>query len=614
MSVCLVTMPWQSLESPSLPIGLLRAAVTRAGLETPATYHANLRWAEFLMARTGEEIGPREYTAVAEEGLFDGLGDWVFTGVLHDNPTFGVQTLREYARQREQDTDTVERMREHAEDFVDLVTDEVLALRPTVVGFSTTFMQNVPSLAVARRIKAREPGIRIVFGGGNCDGPMGVALHRNYPYLDFVVRGEGEVAFPKLLAVLAENPSPSALATVPGLCWRDEDGTARQNPQPPPLPMTQVPRPDFDDWFAQLEASPVNAHIEPKLVMETARGCWWGEKHHCTFCGLNGTLMTFRAKSPETVLAELEELTGRHRTLDVIMVDNIIDNSFPTTVLPRIAELGWDLRLHYEVKSNLKPAEIESFRAARVSHVQPGIESLVSPVLKIMDKGVSGVRNVRTLRDCESAGLTVTWNWLYGFPEERVEDYQPVLRQLPALMHLQPPAGAARILLERFSPYFENPALGFPQRWTAQAYRHVYDLPEADLRDMVYLFETNPAGISEEQALQLRALLDAWNAGYPDSTLVRVDEPDAIVVEDRRVGWPATDHRIADPLHRAAYLALEPGRSLPALRRELAGAGFAVPDAELLAVLAGFVERGLAFVENGQWIALATSTIPIKVG
>ncbi|MFE0591389.1 RiPP maturation radical SAM C-methyltransferase [Micromonospora echinospora] len=614
MSVCLVAMPWQSLESPSLPLGLLRAAATRAGLPAPETYHANLRWAEFLMARTDGDLGPQEYTAVAEEGLFDGLGDWVFTGALHDDPDFGVETLQVYAAERGLDIAPVSRMRAHAADFVELVTEEVLARHPRVVGFSTTFMQNVPSLAVARRIKARRPDVTIVFGGGNCDGPMGVALHRNYPFVDLVLRGEGEKSFPALLRVLADGATPESLRTVPGLCWRDDAGAAHQNPQASPLPMAQVPVPDFGDWFTRMEVSPVNAHIEPKLVLETARGCWWGEKHHCTFCGLNGTLMTFRAKSPEAVIQEIGELTSRHRTLDLIMVDNIIANSFFTTVLPRLAELDWDLRLHYEVKSNLKPAEIETFRTARVSHVQPGIESLVSPVLKIMDKGVAGTRNVRTLRDCESAGLTVTWNWLYGFPEERAEDYEPVLRQIPALMHLQPPAGASRILLERFSPYFENPALGFPNRRTAQAYRHVYALPEADLHDMVYLFDTDPAGISEAEAKHLRDLLDAWNTGYPDSTLLRVEEPDATVFEDRRVGWPATDHRVTDPLHRAVYRAAEPGRTLPALHREVTAAGFAVDQAQVREILAGFVTRGLVFVENGQWIGLATNAIPIKVG
>ncbi|WBB80752.1 RiPP maturation radical SAM C-methyltransferase [Micromonospora sp. WMMD882] len=614
MSVCLVAMPWQSLESPSLPLGLLRAAVTRAGLPTPRTYHANLRWAEFLLARTDEELGPREYTKVAEEGLFDGLGDWVFTGVLHADAEFAVDTLRDYARERDLDLTAVRRMRGHAADFVELVVDEVLATGPEVVGFSTTFMQNVPSLAVARRIRERAPDVRIVFGGGNCDGPMGAALHRNYPWVDLVVRGEGEVAFPALLAALATGGSPEALRAVPGLCWRDADGTLRQNPQPAPLPMTKVPTPDFDDWFARMEVSPVHPHVEPKLVLETARGCWWGEKHHCTFCGLNGTLMAFRAKDPDTVLTELGELTGRHRVLDVIVVDNIIDNGFFATVLPRIAELEWDLRLHYEVKSNLKPQEIAAFRAARVNHVQPGIESLVSPVLKIMDKGVAGARNVRTLRDCESAGLTVTWNWLYGFPGERLADYLPVLRQIPALMHLQPPSGTSRILLERFSPYFENPALGFPRRRTAQSYRHVYDLAEEELHDMVYLFDSPPAGISEDEAQPLRDLLDAWADGYPDSSLVRVDEPDAIVVQDRRAGWAAVDHRLDDPLSRAVYQATEPGRSLPAVRREVAAAGLTADETRLRGVLDDLLTRGLVFVENGQWLALATATVPIKVG
>mgnify|MGYP002623966348 CR=1 FL=1 len=508
-------------------------------------------------------------------------------------------------------------MRGYAEEFVDLVVTEVLARAPSLVGFSTTFMQNVPSLAVAKRIKARDPGVRIVFGGGNCDGPMGAALHRNYPFVDFVVRGEGEEVFPRLIDVLddrTDDVRDDQLATVPGLCWREASGHCRTNPQPAPLPAERIPVPDFDDWFTQLEQSPVAAHLEPKLVLETARGCWWGEKHHCTFCGLNGTLMKFRAKSPETVLTELDELTRRHRVLDVIVVDNIIANDFFRMLLPRIAALDWDLRLHYEVKSNLRPEEIAAFREARVTHVQPGIESLVSPVLRLMDKGVTGTRNVRTLRDCESAGLTVTWNWLYGFPGERVDDYLPVLRQLPALVHLQPPGGVARMLLERFSPYFDDPALGFAQRRTARPYRHVYDLSEAQLRDMVYLFDTEPAGLTDADAEPLHELIERWTAGYPDSTLVRIDEPDAIVVRDRRVGWPTVDHRIDDPVARAAYLALEHGRSLPALRRELAAAGFSVSESELRPILDDLATRGLVFHESGQWITLATTAVPIKVG
>ena len=619
LPVCLVAMPWQSLDTPSLPIGLLTTVAADAGLAAPEAYYANLRWAEFLMAETDGRIGPDEYQAVADEGIFDQLGDWVFTGVLHGDPDFGMAELRAYAGQRDLDISTAMRMREHAAAFVDLVAVEVLDLGPSLVGFTSTFMQNVPSLSVARRLKEIDPRLKIVFGGGNCDGPMGAAIQRNFPFVDFVVSGEGEEAFPALLRALTggapgEGAPASSLEAVPGLCWRAPDGTQRRNPPPSPLPASAIPVPDFTAWFDRVRQSPVSEHVEPKLTIETARGCWGGEKHHCTFCGLNGSLMEFRSKKPDAVLAELSELVRRHRILDVIAVDNIIDNTFLTTVLPRIAELDWDLRIHYEVKSNLRQADIATLRDAGVCHIQPGIESLVAPVLKIMDKGVSPVQNVRTLRDSESAGLTVSWNWLYGFPGERADDYAPVLRQLPRLAHLQPPSGAARIVLERFSPYFRDPALGFAERTASRAYRHVYELAEEELRDMVYLFDAPPQGLAEPGLSQLTALLAEWKAGYPDSALVRADEPGVIVIRDQRAGWAAAEHRIDDPAWCAAYAELEHGRSVPALLRRLEQDGFRVREADLTKWLAGLDSAGLVFSDRGQWLTLATTSVPVKVG
>lgn len=610
-STCLVAMPWQAIESPSLPLGLLRASCVRAGLPLPETYHGGLRWAEFMMDASAGALGPDDYTDIAENGLFHGLGDWVFAGVLHGDRSFGIEQLCGYAAQHGVDIDRANRMREYAEEFVDVAAREILAMVPDVVGFSTTFMQNVPSLAVAQRIKEIAPDVLVVFGGGNCDGVMGAALHRNYRFVDYVVSGEGEDALPALLTALYGG---TGLDGVPGLCWWDGDSQRHNEPSPHPLSPGKIPVPDFDDWFARIESSPVREYIEPKLILETARGCWWGQAHHCTFCGLNGSLMQFRSKSADAVVDELKYLVSRHQVLDVIAVDNIIDNTYFRTVLPRIAELNWDLRIHYEVKSNLKPAEIDSLRRARVTHVQPGIESLVTSVLKIMDKGVSGFRNVRTLRDCESAALTVTWNWLYGFPGESFADYAPIMRQIPALVHLQPPSGAARILLERFSPYFENPGLGFPDRTSAQLYRHVYGLSENDVHDMVYLFDTPDQGLTDEDAAPLHKLLDHWSDGYSDSDLQRWNVDDAIVLQDRRVGWLTEDLIIDKPDLVAAYNELESGRTAVSLYNRLVDAGRNPDIDSLRRWIAELFERGLLFEERGYFVTLATAAAPVKVG
>jgi ribosomal peptide maturation radical SAM protein 1 len=577
----------------------------------PSTYHGGVKWVEHLQAATSGDIGVAEYLQVAENGLFHGLGDWVFSGVLYDE-SFGVEELAGYASRRDGlgvDLDVVGAMRAEARSFIDQAVTDILAQKPDVVGFTTTFMQNASSLAAAKILKQRCPGLAVVFGGGNCDGEMGVALHRNFPFVDFVVRGEGEQALPCLLRALADD---HGFADVPNLCWRD-NRCQRVNPAGRLLSPEMIPTPDFDDWFDLLDRSPVAEDIEPKLVVETARGCWWGEAHHCKFCGLNGTAMQFRAKRPTSAVREIMTLVQRYQVLDVIVVDNIIDNQYFTSFLPALAELDWDLRIHYEVKSNLSVDDIAALQAGHVTHVQPGIESLISPVLQIMDKGVSGSRNVRVLRDLETAALTVSWNWLYGFPGESPALYRDVVEQLPNLVHLQPPASVARILLERFSPYFARFDLGFPDRSPAEAYRHVYRLPDTELQAMVYLFDTPAAGLSRGDAADLIDRVHWWLANYVDSSLTREDRGDAIVIHDRRAGREQVSHVIDAPLLVAAYRELEHGRSPNALRRRLLERGHDLRGTYLADWLGQLRRDGLVFVEADQVVALATSAVPIKV-
>ncbi|ALG09467.1 hypothetical protein AOZ06_23430 [Kibdelosporangium phytohabitans] len=598
-------MPWQSLSRPSLGVGVLSAACRRDGLPPPAEYHGGLRFAEFLLDQTGGTLTPFDYTAVAETGFPHALGDWVFAGVLNGND-FGADGMADYAARNGIATRTLSAMRELAGAFVDLAADEVLAAGPELVGFSTTFMQNVPSLAVAKRLKQREPDLVVLFGGGNCDGPMGAALHRQFGFVDMVLRGEADETFPRLLRALA---GAGDLAGVPGLCRRDRDGASVVNPVPARLvPPAGMNSPDFAGWFGEFDASPVSGYVEPELVVESARGCWWGEHHHCTFCGLNGTSMAFRAKPPDTFAAEVHDLVREHRVLDVMVVDNILDPSYLRTALPDLAGREWDLRMHYEVKANLTSAQIEVLRDAGVHSVQPGIESLVDDVLARMNKGVRAVRNVRTLRDCESAGLTVAWNWLYGFPGERQADYRAVLERLPALVHLQPPDGVTRIQLERFSPYFEDPSLGFPDRAPAEAYGHVYALPPETLRDLVYLFDTTPRGLTEQQADPLRAAVDAWTDRHAASTLVRKHIDGVTVLRDNRIGWPQEDHVLADAREQFAWTELEYGRSAQGLARRLADAGMGWDFDDLRCWLGELRERGLVFAEGGYFIALATTS------
>lgn len=107
------------------------------------------------------------------------------------------------------------------------------------MGFSSTFSQNVPSLVLAKTLKQRNPSLIVVFGGGNCDGPMGAALHRAFPWVDVVVRGEAERVLPELVRDLLAG---GGIRARPGLCYRDGDrSVAIPQSGEAGVPMDEIP-------------------------------------------------------------------------------------------------------------------------------------------------------------------------------------------------------------------------------------------------------------------------------------------------------------------------------------------------------------------------------------
>lgn len=533
----------------------------------------------------------------------------MFTPALYDVDGYRADEFSAFLAQRSIDPLVPIEMQKHARRFIRDLAADIAAAAPDVVGFTSTFMQNVPSLALARELKRIAPGIRTVLGGSNCDGPQGPALHRNFDQLDFVISGEGERALPALLNRIAAGTS---VADIPGLSWRDNGRTVANPPAKAALPFAAVPAPDYDNYFRALENSAVRHHIRPMTVLETSRGCWWGERHQCTFCGLNGSNINFRSKAPERIAHEVRNLVERHQVLDLIMVDNILDMKYLNTAMPQLAALDCDLRIHYEIKSNMTRDQLSSLRDAKVLFVQPGIESLSSHVLRLMDKGVSAAHNVRMLRDAEDLSLNVTWNILYGFPGETEEDYRTLLRKFTTLEHLQPPTGAWRIALERFSPHFEDPKQGFMFRRPAEIYDFIYRVPRDELYDLVYLFDTSAAGISGPIEDDLKHAVDAWAEAYKRSSLSYwVDDRDRVVVEDRRASWPE-DVIELDDVRSNMYVGMFQGAGREGVRRRLAGSGHAVTETELDELLGYFVDRGLVFEDEERYVSVALEIDPYR--
>jgi ribosomal peptide maturation radical SAM protein 1 len=619
--VVLVAMPWMSLAYPSIQLGLLKPVLMQAGLRV-RTHTSSLAWAESLVTATASDPDPitlLDYQEIAGLSYGEGLGDWIFAAPFTAAPgggegSDGLDALdAEYCDRLLQHgvsprlLEKARRAKALVPAFIERTADIVLAGGAKAVGFSLVFSQTAPSLRLAKRLKERNPAIRIVCGGASCQGPMGEALVRLCPWIDVVVRGEGEHVAPMVFAALIdEAPVP----LVAGVCVRDGTSTAI-GPRLQPVALDEVPTPDYEDFFVELEASTLAPHVLPDVVLpfETARGCWWGQKSHCTFCGLNQDTMAFRSKSAASVVADLDRLSRRYRRLDLVSTDNILDFRYFSTLLPALADAGHDFRLFFEVKANMRRDHIRRLRDAGVRVVQPGIETLSTPILKLMRKGVTAIQNVAMLKWCAAYGIKVNWNILVGTPDEPPQDYPRMARLAEGLFHLDPPSISA-LTLDRFSPFHQDPdRYGLVLKGPRFYYRYVFGGDDAELTDLAYHFDYEYADGRDplEYAKPLLAVVDRWRSGSPSSrsALSYRLGPDWLVITDRRINLGPRDIVLGE-LESRLYLACEEIQSIAGACRT---AGVDPDDdgtvAAVGALFARLVDQHLMFEDEGRYISLA---------
>ena len=301
--------------------------------------------------------------------------------------------------------------------------------------------------------------------------------------------------------------------------------------------MDDLPVPDDSDYFEQFARSRFAGKWTPGLFLETARGCSWGEKSHCTFCGLNGTTMAFRSKSPSRALDELRALVGRHPRSDLQVVDNILDARYFESLLPELAKSPPPSPVFWETKSSLKKEQVRLLADAGVTRIQPGIESLSDAVLKLMRKGVTAFQNIQLLKWGRELGVTPYWNLLWGFPDERPEEYAQMVRLVPLLSHLVPPSGVSGLRLDRFSPGFDDAErLGFLDVAPLPSYAAVYPFGPEAAKNLAYSFSFRARGGGDEGAYVAPLLREIarWKRAEKASALFSVAAGDALLVWDLR--------------------------------------------------------------------------------
>ncbi|HVT43777.1 MAG TPA: RiPP maturation radical SAM C-methyltransferase [Thermoanaerobaculia bacterium] len=609
--MALVSMPFGALFSPSLGLSLLKAALTRERIDA-RTHYFTIAFAEI--------VGSRFYGGIAggkRPPLRHLAGEWIFSRALFgDEGDTDAWIESMVGRKRLKTSDPRRRIspalinqllraRERVDPFLDACTEELLSGKPRMVGLTSVFQQHVASLALARRIKAVSPETFIVFGGANCEGVMGAETIRQFPFVDAAVSGEGDLIFPSLVRHVLEGEAVDGLtgvrtraSIVGGLAEN------RFENAPSVRAMDELPYPDCDDYIERFRRSRFDRDWHARIFFETSRGCWWGEKMHCTFCGLNGATMKFRSKSPQRALDEIVFLAERYEGSAFEATDNILDLSYFDTLLPALAARGIDLGLFWETKANLRKEQVRMLRDSGVTTIQPGIESLSDTVLRMMRKGVTALHNIQLLKWCKQFGVEPSWNILWGFPGEPPEEYTAMARIVPLLAHLQPPGFFSTIRLDRFSPnFFDAERLGFSSVEPLEAYEHVYPLPKEAVRNLAYHFRfrySRPQTV-ESYAAPLARALRAWRRTSAASDLFLVDTGGHLLVADLRP-MRKTPLHVLSPEEREIYLACDAVTDLRTIATATSRS-----SAEVERILTPLIANGIVLRDGARHLALAVA-------
>jgi len=305
-----------------------------------------------------------------------------------------------------------------------------------MVGFTSLFSQTVANIAMARKLKEYNPRIITVMSGPNCDGSMGLELIKNVKQLDYIFSGPATKTFPQFVQHCLDQEFEK--------CNHIKGVFARVNFQPQTQPGLDVSsKPDeykeinlvgeeldidikiplnYDSYLDLIEKNYQDNEVSPMLTFEMSRGCWWGERAQCKFCGLNAMKLSYRSMSPQHAIEQFNSLFRyASRCQNFYCVDNVMPRSFLKEVFPYL-DTPARVTIFYEVRPHLTEEDLQVLFQAGVRVLQPGIEALNTSVLQLMRKGTT-------------------------------EKYD---HDIPLLAHIPPPYGVFPVRFNRYSYYFNH--------------------------------------------------------------------------------------------------------------------------------------------------------------
>ncbi len=296
--------------------------------------------------------------------------------------------------------------------------DYSVVLAADVVGISSLTSTASRSYAIADALRLE--GIPVIMGGPHVTFLSEEALG----YCDYVIRGEGEVAFPAFLGHFTDG---TPLEQVPSLSYHGPDGAILENPMAPPVEdLDALPWPDFSlihGWSLTTSFS-----TEPIIPIQASRGCPFA----CSFCSVVSMFgRRMRLRSVEDILGEIEQYRDKGVHL-FFYDDNFTANKrWTRELLTRALERGvpwhsWSAQVRTDATED--PELLALMERTHCSNVYIGFESVNPEALKEMKKQQTVTQMKRSVQRFKEHGLDIHGMFVFGFDSDTLSTVDATIR------------------------------------------------------------------------------------------------------------------------------------------------------------------------------------------
>lgn len=335
-------------------------------------------------------------------------------------PPLGVLYLASYLRARTDFEVRVVDMQLNYRNETPVVRAAEVA-RPVLVGISAMTANARQMHTVARRIKERLPDVPVVVGGAHPSSYPEETLED--PNIDFLVAGEGEEPFFRLVRWLQGE---ERLENIRGLSYRLDGAVIANPPMPYHERLDDLPFPSYDlvplEEYHRLPRVGVIFARRRYATMVSSRGC----PYRCAYChNIHGKRN--RVRSPENVVAEIEELVGRFGIGEIVFVEDMF-NLYPERtreIARRIVEAGLDIRMSFPIglRGDIMDVEtVKLLKDAGMYRCMYAIETASPRLQRLIRKNLDVEKVLKIIEKTARMGILTHGAFMLGFPTETAEE------------------------------------------------------------------------------------------------------------------------------------------------------------------------------------------------